>query len=146
MSVTIDLSQPLALGNGFIGGMRPGRTVRRRLAVWLSDAGQLSKGAGQVDLGIAFEQMELYELLHGHDSDADVPVFPTFGRGVGRRDDQSGERGSHLMAGTGRGVAHDLLAAMANSRLLLWPSLRLAPVPGVCCLESTLAMSSAVSV
>ena len=109
MSVTIDLSQPLALGNGFIGGMRPGRTVRRRLAVWLSDAGQLSKGAGQVDLGIAFEQMELYELLHGLDSDADVPVFPTFGRGAGRRDDQSGERGSHLMPGTGRGVAHDLL-------------------------------------
>ena len=33
----------------------------------------------------------------------------TFGRGAGRRDDQSGERGSHLMAGTGRGVAHDLL-------------------------------------
>ena len=62
-------------------------------------------------MGVALEQMELYELLHGHDLDADVTVFPTFGRGAGWLDDQSGERGSHLATDTSRGVAHDLLGS-----------------------------------
>ena len=67
----------------------------------------IEQTGGPGRLGRAFEQMELYELLQGHDPDADVPVFPTFGRSAGRLDDQSGECGSHLAAGTSRGVAHD---------------------------------------